>query len=409
MEHSPDRSLNAATGNTNLPTATSAAIVDDVCSQFPDLVRSHVNEIIRCNLPRDLTKAYIEAMARDPRFTQRETDPLQFVRYCNYDLWEGAQRLCLYWMERTQLFGPHRAFLPLALTGTGALTPEDVETLHAGFPALLPDCTTTNGLKCVLVDRRKWIPSATTENKLRALFYIARLLAEDDRTQLDGPLVFVMAVTPRDHNVDWAFARQANRILSKIFPFRPKIHVIAIPMQKRDTLTASMVNAIHIFLQHFFQSDVHFHFEKQPNQILNELQSLGLARQGIPLFLGGEWRTEDWFSWCQERAKWEREVYKDHLLKESVPEQGNPTADRKPAPKREEGEDTTNAERVAKRKRAHVLYSRRKRERRRIEFQHLQEEANQLTRENDVLQVERTKLEALLSQAEVVVASLLAH
>ena len=97
-------------------------------------------------MPPQQTQAYLEAIQRD---VQTETDSLVFVRFCNYDIWAGAKRLCLYWMERKQLFGPERAFLPLTLTGTGALTPEDLLTLRAGFPSFLPDAIT--GHKCANV------------------------------------------------------------------------------------------------------------------------------------------------------------------------------------------------------------------------------------------------------------------
>ncbi|KAL7579258.1 hypothetical protein ACA910_011417 [Epithemia clementina (nom. ined.)] len=80
-----------------------------------DRVRGHVDTVIRC-LPFDHSLAYLEAVEKDANLVNTETDPLQFIRYCDYDLLAGAKRLSLYWTERKKLFGPERAFLPLTLT-----------------------------------------------------------------------------------------------------------------------------------------------------------------------------------------------------------------------------------------------------------------------------------------------------
>ena len=89
-------------------------------SFLPELrerVRHHVDSVIRC-LPEHETRAYTEAMALDAELVKTETDPIQFVRFCDYDLLARARRLCMYWTERKALFGAERAFLPLTLTGT---------------------------------------------------------------------------------------------------------------------------------------------------------------------------------------------------------------------------------------------------------------------------------------------------
>ena len=110
-------------------------------SQLPELrarIRRHVHATIQSCIPWEQRRAYTMAFQRNAHVVLTETDPLQFVRMGRYNLLAGAQRLCRYWTERVALFGPERAFLPLSLTGAGALTQEDVEqTLWAGFPALI--------------------------------------------------------------------------------------------------------------------------------------------------------------------------------------------------------------------------------------------------------------------------------
>ena len=110
-------------------------------SQLPELrhrIRCQVDRVIRQSFNHETcASSYLQAMQRIPELVRTETDPLQFVRYSDYDLWAGAKRLCLYWTERLALFGPDRAFLPMTLTGQGALMKDDISTIHAGFPAIL--------------------------------------------------------------------------------------------------------------------------------------------------------------------------------------------------------------------------------------------------------------------------------
>jgi hypothetical protein len=71
-------------------------------------------------IPMEQKQAYLEAMEKAPHLVVTETDPTQFVRVCEYNIRAAAQRLCVYWKERKEIFGDERAFLPLTITGNGA-------------------------------------------------------------------------------------------------------------------------------------------------------------------------------------------------------------------------------------------------------------------------------------------------
>ena len=128
---------------------------NDDLSQLPvlrDRVRHHVHAVIQ-SLPWSDRAAYQQAPVD---LILLESDPVHFVRYCHYDLWAVAQRLCRYWTERLALFGADRAYLPLTLVTnkkedssapTSALTQDDVQVLKGGVPALLPD--TVHGQSCI--------------------------------------------------------------------------------------------------------------------------------------------------------------------------------------------------------------------------------------------------------------------
>mmetsp|Transcript_2042 Transcript_2042/g.5652 ORF Transcript_2042/g.5652 Transcript_2042/m.5652 type:complete len:259 (+) Transcript_2042:1101-1877(+) len=144
------------------------------------------------SIPEDAKKAYLQAVEASPKVVETETEALQFVRFCNHDIQAAAKRLCLYWELRLQVFGPDRAFLPLVLSGKGALAPREVKSLLAGFPALLPE--TKRGQKVFLWDRRQHLPTAIMETHLKCMFYLFCLLAEDPRAQSEGVLGLVFLV-----------------------------------------------------------------------------------------------------------------------------------------------------------------------------------------------------------------------
>ncbi|KAL7555989.1 hypothetical protein ACA910_006138 [Epithemia clementina (nom. ined.)] len=436
--------------------------LDDL-SQLPSLrsrVREYVDEVIRCR-PAAETMAYREAMRRDASLVWTETDPLQFVRYCDYDVAAGAQRLCLYWTERLALFGPDRAFLPLTLTGTGALTPQDLLTLRAGFPALLPNAAET-GHSCILFDRRKKIPQLTMENHLRCAFYWHKVLAENDLSQVDHALIFIIAVMPRTKG--WFDAEMVHRrahLTQRIFPVKFRVHILSVPPKKKPSSGADLVHGVVTVLRRYFSAwmNIRLHVETEPNQIYQELtQQVGLTAPSIPLFLGGEWKYEDFSKWCQERMEQEYEQYKDRLLNHNnnkkEPNHGGssssshdssastdgggggnnnnnnnglinwakfmaPDAVVPEEPSHKKNSHKNNAKtgaaaagggdvdpRVPKRRMADLLYSRQKRERQRVQFDNLKEESTTMSVEHERLQAEHERLHRLVKEAEECIAAL---
>lgn len=301
-------------------------------SQLPVIraqVRRHVHNLAVHSVPFTHAQAYLHAMTQDSNLVLTESDPLQFVRVCKYDVWVAAQRLCLYWMERLRLFGPQRAFLPMTLTGTGALTVPDIQTLQVGGLAILPD--TFSGQKCVVWDRRNcMIPGMTVENKLRAWFYIFSLLSQDDRTQMEPIMVLVFssaAATSQEQVEDWEFVSHASSLVASIFPIQLRLHLLNIPSPNQprqeqllrtdpaENAAAAAISAFVVFQQCInMQIHIQMHAETENNRIFSELLSLGMTPKGIPCSVGGEWKIEDWYLWFQGREKGEWQEYRERLV-----------------------------------------------------------------------------------------------
>ena len=409
-------------------------------SQLPALrarVRRHVDSVIRCMPDERETKAYCEAVERDADLVQTETDPLQFVRYCGYNLYKGAKRLCLYWTERLKLFGPDRAFLPLTLTGTGALTKEDVRNLYGGYPSLLPD--TKSGHKCILFDKSKLIPGSSLESKMRGWFYLESVLASSDISQVDGAFAIYVAATPRHYEVDWEGLRQASYMVANVFPVRHKVVLVSIPIKKKPFLAAGIVRASQSVMKSYFDTEFHCFAQAKAELLVGDLQPLGFTKENIPKSFGGEWKFEDFKDWVDEQKLKEAHMYKDRLLKEPPPtiltgkrsrtmdetkEQDNElsageslyptTHDTRDSDHDTERKGITSSERErilqerkAKKRLSNLIASRQKREREQNRVAKLQTDSAQLKIENEGLRLEHGKLSSLVEEAEEIVASLL--
>ncbi|KAL7563550.1 hypothetical protein ACA910_002217 [Epithemia clementina (nom. ined.)] len=503
------------TNQTSVPNQTQ----EEDLAQLPELrarVRRHVDAVIQ-SLPSTETAAYQQARQQQQPsngdLVQEDSDPLHFVRYCQYNVVAAAHRLCLYWTERLALFGPERAFLPLTLTGTGALTPEDLLSLRAGFPVLLPENATTTGHPCMLVDRRKRVGTATKQSIFRCFFYLYKILAQNDLAQGDGVKVLVVSVTPRTKGFNADMVGGLAAFTNRIFPVKLQFHLLVIPNQLKQQFAADLVQALMTVLRQNMTvsctsppssstvasessegsasvsclKNIKIHVESQPNQILRELLDLGWTKHGVPFFLGGEWKFEDFSDWCEERIEWEQVHYKKPLM--TLSQQGCPKNGSSGGAGETNGDSSnggvvvvawskfnrrnvpatvsstsasesvttssstngaaanasqgsvppvivgpsnspttpadcktivaaassttdktkrpalTKEERIAKRKMADMLYSRRKREREHVREQQLKEQSTRLSQEKYVLLVEQQRLHRLLQQAQEYVSA----
>jgi hypothetical protein len=82
--------------------------------------------------------AYVEAARRAPDLVEAESNPDLYLEYDSYDPWKAALRVANYWKTRVEIFGD-RAFLPLKITGDGAMSSEDIKVLRTGFFMVLPN------------------------------------------------------------------------------------------------------------------------------------------------------------------------------------------------------------------------------------------------------------------------------
>ena len=88
-------------------------------------------------IPEHEKAAYLHAIRTVPHLVELESNPEVQLEFAGRDPWKAAMRLAKYWRTRVEIF-QDRAYLPLTLTGHGAMSKEDVEILNSGFFMELP-------------------------------------------------------------------------------------------------------------------------------------------------------------------------------------------------------------------------------------------------------------------------------
>ena len=169
-------------------------------------------------------QTYLEALQNVPQLVAIETDPLHFLRCCAYNIWAAAQSLCAYWKAQKEIFGTERAFLPLTLTAIGTLTRDNIITLQAGYPAILPN--TKSGQQVLFGDRRQCVSTSNATSKLRCCFYAVKKLAEDERAQTEGILGLVLLVMPRLQDFDRGYIKRMASLMETAFPLKLYAHCL---------------------------------------------------------------------------------------------------------------------------------------------------------------------------------------
>jgi hypothetical protein len=129
-----DASVNEKTGS---PCADGASSNGASSAADGGRARIHFNEAME-SLPHGDRAAYGEAMERAPRLVEMESNPDHYLDHAELDPWKAAGRVAAYWDARVELFG-NRAFLPLTISGEGAMSQEDVDLLESGFFMVLPN------------------------------------------------------------------------------------------------------------------------------------------------------------------------------------------------------------------------------------------------------------------------------
>jgi hypothetical protein len=250
-------------------------------------------------IPLDEKQAFVAVAAKAPHLIMRETNPIDFLRFENFNAWDAAYRLAKYWEWKKRLFGSDRMFLPIKnVDGNGALTSEDIEQLRTGYCSILPRDNYGNSV--VAFDRSRYgadFSTADPTQHFRIVFYTLAITADEQRNSPSGTSSLVVV------NVIYSIPKiRSAYYLSVIIRQTSPIHVKcchSIFMAKREFVTSMLQLAMPIVernLRHRMPG-LSFHLCLFPEMARQKLEEYGLQSDGIPTTLGGRWQYDNFSSW----------------------------------------------------------------------------------------------------------------
>eukprot|EP00977_Amphora_coffeiformis_P026276 scaffold25307_cov168-Amphora_coffeaeformis.AAC.9 len=258
---------------------------------------ARLTEVIRLLPDGEEKAAYMEALSQAPALIQQESNPLWYLRAASFDSWDAAKRLATYWHYRKRWFG-ERAYLPLEdLSGNGALSVDDIESMRNGTVQHLPD--DKDGRPVVFFRR---LPSHSDEaspvrvSRLRTLLYLMTLAHKKQECWNLG-MVFIIYYGEDIGHFRPFHWRESEAFTSYGIASRNTTGYLLSPQQ--DTTGPAQIQIIKEVLVRDI-TVVALSDERSEN--LDKMRSIGLSESGVPEDLGGSWTRANFESWLEQQA-----------------------------------------------------------------------------------------------------------
>ena len=218
-------------------------------------------------------KDYDLAKSIDRHYVQNTKFRIKFLRADRYHAKNAARRIARHFKAKIELFGIEKAVKDIVQDD---LTPEDMAVLNYGAPSILPLRDRSGRVVCLWIPRPQ-IQEMACLPKLRASFYVAQVLSEDEETQKKGCVCVLYLVGNkgkiRDTEAEWKLVS-----LSRAIPIRSEAQYFCydnwhiLPMVTVIKYGCSAFNIVRFRSQFGKQSDIMFW-----------LQTFGIPTKLIPL------------------------------------------------------------------------------------------------------------------------------
>mmetsp|Transcript_2166 Transcript_2166/g.4384 ORF Transcript_2166/g.4384 Transcript_2166/m.4384 type:complete len:1086 (-) Transcript_2166:121-3378(-) len=363
----------------------------DCSSSFGSLEESSIRALEEAItlLPEEESSAYYQAKKEVPHLVKKESNPIWYLKFAEYNTWNAAKRLCYYWKRRVDVF-QDRAFLPMNQTGEGALTKRDVSALSTGYHAF-PPCD-KEGRTVILNDasrRRK----KDVHSLLRNIFYYNQVSMQNKVT-LEKGVVFIILFSGLPVDLLGRRIQEMREIGTNSFAYDCfKLHIIP-KISKSRSLLDRALPTLMAFFPKLGDSNKFFHYFADTSDLLESLEKHGLSREGLPESIGGSWSYDDVANWQERQIRMEWDLPLGNL----DPGDGKYSA--------RSLSELTEEEKSERKRRYNVIHSRRKRRRDKLESEILEQQVEKLTEEQEPILREHKRLKGLLVQAEELVATL---
>lgn len=250
------------------------------------------------NMPFSEKEAYLVAFKEVPHLIQLESDPQLFLQREDGDVDAAAVRLALYWTTRKETFG-ERAYLPMTITGDGAMDAFDIEVVRSGFFAPLPDTVDGVQVFCFHRSRLNGKRSVSIQSRKRCFFYFCQVMAESPLSRSEGSIgirimedsSFSNAIPTLEFLRNGSVARLKNLYVCAYLPKSGKKlfteTVLPVLMQKLVGCMGKIVSLLA---------------KENPDEFATELEAAGVAKKGLPSILGGTCEFSQLQVWLDKRV-----------------------------------------------------------------------------------------------------------
>ena len=248
-------------------------------------LEAQVERNLRLFLDPKIGREYAEAVLHAPDLVQRETRVADFLRREDYHTLRACHRIALYWKTRKELFGAERWLRPMTQTAQGALSSDQVRLLRSGFLSIV----TSPQLVCIADVSR--LPDGVPYVDPCIVFYLNTIFAGLEGAATEGFIMFyiVQSASSRVVPVEKIRSDVVGKIMSSV-AFKIKKAIIA---------RAFEPGREHLFEYLAFHQQRHYEINYRLGtqnimgdslrHTLDLLEENGLDRSCIPVALGGDY------------------------------------------------------------------------------------------------------------------------
>jgi hypothetical protein len=242
--------------------------------------------------------AYLEALDKCPYLVETESDPIKFLRCESFKPWEAARRLVNYWRYR-KIVMEDRAFLPMNLTGKGALRQKEIDFFKIGAVMCMKD---SKGAPVMCFDRSKIPEMLDGGGPNVALFYLLTVFSDEEIGQREGCTNLVIL----SNQIIARPYRQSNHtlmgeVMHCASPVRMVVtHLVSIVSESEALTIGTAINKMQSRIN---SSASNYHIFKSKVDSLKFLKSAGMTRNYIPDSLGGSWSLDNAKQWLQQQTE----------------------------------------------------------------------------------------------------------
>jgi hypothetical protein len=243
---------------------------------------THLSDVV-LYMPMATKAAYLEALIQCPHLVESESNPETFLRFEDFNYWSAAGRLVTYWRKRKEFFGD-RAFLPMDLSGKGAMNDDDIRPMATGSLTMIPNSN------IIIHDRTCASDAGDEATKMRRRFFFMQTMMNSTLHTEKGPRLFIYGFEISDARK--RMNAQLKSLIASAFPIPnfEEFHLIFVKEKNQTIWQYILPRGLEQMSGLIGNVMIHnFNFK---DEIADQLSYYGVTRSHLPVKLGGCYSPE---------------------------------------------------------------------------------------------------------------------